>query len=534
MAIADSSFFILAIFTMKKLQLYPLPRVGVAFILGIVLGDHTSPDVPPWIWLALASACVVIAIGMERYRASLLILCATFFVGAWLVGNEESKGREPMVKADSSSLYPHPSCQGIIASRPVERGKVTRLDLWVVGKESPIKVRATILRDTLSGKDKALALGRGIAFRSRIKPIVNKASSQGFDYARWAQVHGYVGETFIRPDEWAPAIVPLSSLSWFQRTRLAAMAWREQIIRRMPTSVEGPSERSVIAAMSLGEKTTLSRETKDLYSATGASHVLALSGLHLGILFSILFIALQRKKAGILSQTLLLTSVWAYVVLTGMSPSIIRSATMLSVYSLVSLGHRHSLSLNTLAFAAVIMLIAHPLTLWDVGFQMSFLSVAAIIMAVQWTGVRGNIVTLLFVIPIAAQVATFPLVMYYFGRFPCYFLLSNVIVLPMAYIVLYGVLLWVILLPLTSISTFLFRIIEKVVEWGNDALSAIAALPYSSVAHIHISALQVCLIYILIICLLAIIHQMAKTHSQAKFLKLGKKWYSNTHYHAIP
>ncbi len=392
MAIADSSFFILAIFTMKKLQLYPLPRVGVAFILGIVLGDHTSPDVPPWIWLALASACVVIAIGMERYRASLLILCATFFVGAWLVGNEESKGREPMVKADSSSLYPHPSCQGIIASRPVERGKVTRLDLWVVGKESPIKVRATILRDTLSGKDKALALGRGIAFRSRIKPIVNKASSQGFDYARWAQVHGYVGETFIRPDEWAPAIVPLSSLSWFQRTRLAAMAWREQIIRRMPTSVEGPSERSVIAAMSLGEKTTLSRETKDLYSATGASHVLALSGLHLGILFSILFIALQRKKAGILSQTLLLTSVWAYVVLTGMSPSIIRSATMLSVYSLVSLGHRHSLSLNTLAFAAVIMLIAHPLTLWDVGFQMSFLSVAAIIMAVQWTGVRGRCV----------------------------------------------------------------------------------------------------------------------------------------------
>ncbi|MBR5061213.1 MAG: ComEC/Rec2 family competence protein [Prevotella sp.] len=522
---------------MKNLQRYPLPRVGVMLILGIVFGDYFA-NVPSWIWLTCASVCVIVAIGMKRYRSSILILCATFFLGAWLIGNEECRmknevsfNRKPMAQADSSSFILHSSFsfQGIIASKPVVKGKVTQFDLLVVGKGKPIKLRASILRDTLSDKDKALALGQGIMAHSRIKPIENHRSSMGFDYARWAQVHGYVGQTFITPQEWEPSIVSLSSISWFQRTQLAAMKWRESIIQRMPTSADGSPTRSIIVAMALGEKGTLSQETKELYSDTGASHVLALSGIHLSILFGILLFAASRRKRSVIWQSFLLTTVWLYVVLTGMSPSIIRSATMLSLYGLMALSHRHTTSLNTLAFAAIIMLVINPLTLWDVGFQMSFLSVASIVMALQWLEHRGinfhslgkKIMTVFFVIPIAAQLATFPLVMYYFESFPCLFLLTNFIVIPMAYIVLYGMVAWIILLPFPSINTIVFHIIEQVVDWGNTALYSIASLPYSSITNIHISPLQVCLIYILIICLLAIIHRLTKAHFQARFLQIN-------------
>ena len=522
---------------MKNLQRYPLPRVGILLILGIVFGDYFT-NVPPWIWLTCASVCVIVAIGMKRYRSSILILCATFFLGAWLIGNEECRmknevsfNRKPMAQADSSSfiLQSSFSFQGIIASKPVVKGKVTQFDLLVVGKGKPIKLRASILRDTLSDKDKALALGQGIMAHSRIKPIENHRSSMGFDYARWTQVHGYVGQTFLSFHDWEPCTVSLTTLSWFQRTRLAAMKWREHIIQRMPTSADGSPTHSIIVAMALGEKGTLSQETKELYSDTGASHVLALSGLHLSILFGILLFATSRRKRSVIWQSFLLTTVWLYVVLTGMSPSIIRSATMLSLYGLMTLSHRHTTSLNTLAFAAIIMLVINPLTLWDVGFQMSFLSVASIVMALQWMrnqnisfhSHRNNIITIFLVIPIAAQLATIPIVMYHFGRFSSYFLLSNLIVLPIAYIVLYGMVAWVILLPFPSINTIVFHAIEQVVDWGNTALSFIAFLPYSSITNIHISLLQVCLIYILIICLIAIIHRLTKAHFQARFLQIN-------------
>lgn len=506
---------------MKNIQLYPLPRVGIMLVLGIMLGDYISLDVPLWIWLVLASACVIVAIWMERYRCSFLILCATFFLGVWLIGNKEScMKKEELAYSSNDSSF---SYQGIIASKPIVKGKVTQFDLLVVGKGKAIKLRTSVLRDTLSHKDEALTIGNDISITSSVKPFRNQNRSSNFDYARWANVHGYVGQTFIPIDGWKPCTVSLAPLSWLQRTRLATMQWREHIIQAMPHSDEHSPTHSIIAAMALGDKDMLDKDTKELYSVTGTSHILALSGLHLSILFSILLFIFPRRRMRMVSQIWLILTVWLYVLLTGMSPSIVRSATMLSLYGLLALSNRHALSLNTLSFAAIVMLIANPLTLWDVGFQMSFLSVAFIVLTWQWMSHYRvkNVITILVIIPIVAQLATFPLVMYYFGRFSCLFLLSNLVVIPMAYIVLYGMVAWVVLLPFPAISTVIFHFIEQVVEWGNKALSAIAALPHASISDIHISPLQVCFIYILIVCMLGMIHRLAKGHRQAKYLHLS-------------
>ena len=117
---------------------------------------------------------------------------------------------------------------------------------------------------------------------------------------------------------------------------------------------------AVVATMALGDKSALTIELKDTYSVTGASHVLALSGLHLGIIYTLLSLLIAGRRWQMLSQLVLILSIWAFVFLVGMSVSVVRSAVMLSLYALLSLGHRDKMSANTLAFTAIVLLMINP------------------------------------------------------------------------------------------------------------------------------------------------------------------------------
>ncbi len=153
--------------------------------------------------------------------------------------------------------------------------------------------------------------------------------------------------------------------------------------------------------------------------------MLALSGLHLGIIYAILTLLMGGgRRWRWLAQGIILTAIWTYVVLVGMPASVIRSATMLNICSVCLVLQRQQASVNTLAFAAIVMLLANPLNLWDVGFQMSFMAVLAIMVyyrsiyyllplrhrLARWAWGMASV-------SIAAQLGTAPLVMYYFGRF---------------------------------------------------------------------------------------------------------------------
>ena len=109
---------------------------------------------------------------------------------------------------------------------------------------------------------------------------------------------------------------------------------------------------AVVAAMTLGDKSQLTKELRDTYAISGASHILALSGLHLGIIYTLLSLLLSRRRWQVLSQVVIIVCIWLFVFLVGLSASVVRSAVMVSIYALLSLGHRDKLSVNTLAFAA--------------------------------------------------------------------------------------------------------------------------------------------------------------------------------------
>ena len=287
---------------------------------------------------------------------------------------------------------------------------------------------------------------------------------------------------------------------------------REKLLERFAdNSIDGDAY-AVIAAMSLGDKSALTRDIKDTYSVSGASHVLALSGLHLGIIYMIFSLFLPLRRWPALSQLVIILMVWAFVFLVGMSVSVVRSAIMLTMYGLLSIGNRDKMSINALCFTAIAMLMWNPAWLFDVGFQMSFMAVLAILLFVplfndvfrakflmehRW--IRR--VWALVAVSCSAQLGVAPLIAFYFGRFSTYFLLTNFVVVPAAFVVLWLSLLALVVPPLAYI-------LYNTVECLNAILSWITSIPGASIDGLHPNVLQVVLIYVLIFCIYLFIERI--------------------------
>lgn len=277
--------------------------------------------------------------------------------------------------------------------------------------------------------------------------------------------------------------------SRIERTQQYFLHQRSLLLERLETAGLSDDRYAVVAAMALGDRSALTKELKETYSKTGASHVLALSGLHLGIIYALLSMLVVGRRWQMITQVATVLSIWAFVFLTGMSASVVRSAIMLTVYALLALGHRQKMSVNTLAFTAIVMLLVTPKALFDVGFQMSFMAVFSILLfvplfyrpfsaeylmthrAVSWL---WGIVA----VSVAAQIGVAPLIAYYFGRFSCYFLLTNFIVIPAATLILY-LALGTLLIPSLGV------VLASMVGLLNTTLLYIATIPGATIEGLH-------------------------------------------------
>ena len=287
--------------------------------------------------------------------------------------------------------------------------------------------------------------------------------------------------------------------SRIERTQQYFLHQRSLLLERLETAGLSDDRYAVVAAMALGDRSALTKELKETYSKTGASHVLALSGLHLGIIYALLSMLVVGRRWQMITQVATVLSIWAFVFLTGMSASVVRSAVMLTVYALLALGHRQKMSVNTLAFTAIVMLLVTPKALFDVGFQMSFMAVFSILLfvplfyrpfsaeylmthrAVSW--LWGMVA-----VSVAAQIGVAPLIAYYFGRFSCYFLLTNFIVIPAATLILY-LALGTLLIPSLGV------VLACMVGLLNTTLLYIATIPGATIEGLHPSVWLTVAIY---------------------------------------
>lgn len=301
-----------------------------------------------------------------------------------------------------------------------------------------------------------------------------------------------------------------------ERSEIAALQFRDRMMSHFRgNATDQPT--AVIAAMTLGDKSYISQTTKEEYSVAGASHILALSGLHLGIIFCILSLLTGGRNHLFLSNILSLTAIWCYVVLVGMSPSVVRSATMITILAFTQMLRRRLMSLNSISLAAFIMLLVRPMNLYDVGFEMSFLSVLSIFIFFQ--PIYGLVdakflqnhrvvkwVWGMAVISLSAQLFTIPVVAYYFHRVSCYSVFTSFIVIPAATVILYLTLLMFVTVPFSSVSSFLAYLLSVAGKWLNIFVGWSSRLPGASIEDIHISILQLVMIYISIACLYLLGH----------------------------
>ena len=306
------------------------------------------------------------------------------------------------------------------------------------------------------------------------------------------------------------------SLSSFERTILKAQDFRQQAEQQLHTLHIGEQDFAVIAAMAMGDKSALSQETKEAYSISGTSHILAVSGLHIGIIFQLIILLLGGKRRSKLTIILSTTIVWAYVIFIGFPASAVRAATMLSIYSMVLLSLRPDPTLNTLALAYIIMVLVNPFNIFDIGFQMSFLAVGSILLFYPLffclLSSHSNIIRAiwgLFCVSLAAQIGTLPLIVFYFGRISCYSLITSFIAIPAATLILYLCVLLFILSPLTYISflaspteglmQLVMNVLTSITQFINTAFQLTSMLPGASIEHVHLSLLQLAILYVAIL-----------------------------------
>ncbi len=274
----------------------------------------------------------------------------------------------------------------------------------------------------------------------RVEPPRNPAE---FDYQTYLRFQNIYHQHFIEKDEYLWLSHEPDHVFYFY-----AIEIRQYLQEQLERLLSSEQERAIASALILGIKDFLDNEVRQAYAGAGLMHILAVSGLHVGfvvLIFVALFSFLKKLPFGNYIHTILLIlTLWTYAFLTGLSPSVMRAATMFSFVMAGQLLNKKPVIYNMLGASAFLLLMINPFLLWSVSFQLSYVAVLGIVylqpIFYRWIAFESRFLDYfwqLTTVSLAAQLATFPLGLYYFHQFPNYFLISNLVILPFVQVILY-------------------------------------------------------------------------------------------------
>ena len=349
-----------------------------------------------------------------------------------------------------------------------------------------------------------LHTGALIIFRKDLKPIENSAFFGGFDYRQYCRLKHIYSQVFLRSAEFS--ILGYENENLF---RSCLISWRKNLLSIIRRYISGEAETGLMEALMIGYTEDLDRSLMQSYSDTGVVHIIAISGLHLALIYQILQLLLRKIKAEKygrwLKLIILLSALWIFSLLTGASPSVIRSAVMLSSVLLAGNLSRQSAVFNSLASSAFLLLCYDPLWLWDTGFQLSYTAVLSLVIFLKPIQVLFRLQNRLLSglwnsasVSLAAQVLTTPISVYYFHRFPNYFLISNLLAVPLSGAILIGGILLCLFSFFPLIAGAIGWILEKGIGFLNGFVQYVARLPGAVTDQLTENAWQVAILYFLI------------------------------------
>lgn len=427
----------------------PFVRLLLPFVPGILLAIFFNVKLPgaPLILggLALTTLLHSKVRGLYRHRWLYgVLLSLTFLIfGYWLTMHHQE------LNHDSHFSKIHPVVHervivGTVNDAPVKKEEWIKIELktYATGTGSDKIDPCTgnlllyLARDSSSEK---LRYGDQLVFTGKVTLVEPPKNPNAFDYQRYLHFQNIHYQAFVKHENWALA-KKQEGFSLFGKA-ISLQNYFSQTLRK---HLSTPNEFSVGAALILGYRDEVPEEILTAYSQTGAMHVLAVSGLHVGIVFLILNFFLKRVRwqtpAWRYSKALLiLLAIWSFALVTGASPSVIRATVMFSFVTIGEAMYRNKNFYNTLAASAFCLLVYNPYWLASVSFQLSYLAVFGIvyfqskfsrllILENKWLDYCWQLIC----VSLAAQLMTLPLTLYYFNQFPTYFWLSSLLLVPLA------------------------------------------------------------------------------------------------------
>ena len=461
----------------------PFLRIGIPYIAGIVCSEF-SPVTPFPGWLLIYLALfLLILLCLIVFRSQRNVLSGASLHFLFLLSGHFNA---TMVR----QIQPMPERGAFVATlleSPVEKPRSFKAECrinWLVGEDTPrFQEESVIIYFANSVRVPVLRPGSRIVSDALPEPIRNSGNPYAFDYRGYMERRGIRRQIYIPDDCWLQmSDRPHPGL------RIKAERTRERLISIYRENHLEGDVLEILSALTLGYKKSLDSDVKQVFANTGAMHVLAVSGLHVGIVFmafnTIFSFLKRRRRTRIIFLAGALAVLWGYAFLTGLSPSVQRAALMFS-FAQIGLVMRRPVNIyNTISASAVMLLVVDPRLLSDAGFQLSYAAVLAIVYFQPKISAvissRNKIFNYFFgllSVSVAAQIGTAAISCYYFRQFPVWFWITNIVVIPAAFfLILLGACI-LIFSPLPLVSGFLASIASWIVETVVQLLHWIECLP---------------------------------------------------------
>lgn len=485
-------------------------KLAVSYILGLLLNAYYSWDLNlPIVLLLVIAAC---SIGLAflsipyawRYWAGVPIIAFFFLLGIQNAYQHKVSHHDSFfyhqIEVDSPLIK-------LLVTESKASAKWTKVEGKVLSLEQgakPEKVCGKLLA-YLELDSTYLRIKKGdiIELKTKIGGTFVPKNPKAFDQANFLANKNIYHQSFIKKGFWQKVgeEPPLWIIAFANKARF-------RFLEVLKTYFPKNNERGVAEALILGYKQEMGAELKLAYSRTGAMHVLAVSGLHVGIvsglllLFFRLFLSGNRKHTRWIRTVLIVLLIWFFALLTGLAPSVMRASLMFSLLLIGKALNRDSDIYNILAASAVSLLLINPFLIKDVGFQLSYAAVIGIVYF------QPKIYTLFFIeeswldaiwkltsVSLAAQLSTLPFALFYFHQFPVYFWLSGLVVVPLAGLILgLGLLLFFAALVLPSLAVLIAKVLFWLIWIMNALVFMIEKMPFGLIENIWLQPVEMLLL----------------------------------------
>lgn len=490
-----------------NLRKFPLLKMLLPYLCGILFSYfYLSTYLNPLILFAFSTSLLVLAsllrflFPLRGHLPALLSLSVAFFLlGITLTNlrvcpNHFSEVKKLVQNREFFTLQ--------IIENPTEKEKSFKLIVQLLSDNDHHTIsKKAVLYLQKCPKSAQLQVGDYLMVHTKFKVFSPPQNPYAFDNQKYMKRKGIYFTAYASSQQWEY----LSHASIHPLRTAASKAQHHFSTLFAQNGLQG-EEYAVITAVLLGNDDTMEADLKAHFAAAGVSHILCVSGMHVGIIFMIINFLTKpldySPRLRFLKAFILLLVIWSYAHITGLAPSVKRAATMFTFVTLGSLLHRPTSIYHSLFASMFILLLINPLLLFEIGFQMSYLAVFGIVLIQPpltrlWKP-KYKVINYLWelaTVSVAAQLTTFPLSLFYFGQFPNYFLLSNLSVISLSFLIVMTGIVLLVFSWIPPLSRLIGILLTHEIRLLNQIVKGIESLPGSVTENIAITAPQMMLIY---------------------------------------